>query len=88
MPPPRHGLTPTAAPTSITRYGAATSSILSGITVPASHALYWSSGTVPAAKNASAPAGSRERFGNTTEQAISCLTRLQALLAENGAHPS
>ncbi|KAG2450980.1 hypothetical protein HYH02_004252 [Chlamydomonas schloesseri] len=72
------------APTAVTRYGAAASSILSGVTVPGTHAVYWSSGTVPAIKNASAPAGSRERFGNTTEQAISIMNRLSTLLAEAG----
>ena len=73
-----------AAPTELSRFGAATSSILSGVTVPATYAVYWSSGTVPAVKNASAPAGSRERFGNTTEQAISILERMSTLLAEAG----
>eukprot|EP00198_Chlamydomonas_reinhardtii_P004673 XP_001694009.1 mbeta non-catalytic subunit of periplasmic L-amino acid oxidase [Chlamydomonas reinhardtii] len=72
------------APTELSRFGAATSSILSGVTVPATYAVYWSSGTVPAVKNASAPAGSRERFGNTTEQAISILERMSTLLAEAG----
>lgn len=73
-----------AGPSSLTRLGSATSSILSGVTVPTGYAYYHSSGAVPSAKNASAPRGSRERFGNTTEQAISVLTRLQTLLAEQG----
>ncbi|KAG2446555.1 hypothetical protein HYH02_008542 [Chlamydomonas schloesseri] len=72
------------APTELARFGANTSSILSGVTVPATHAVYWSSGSVPAVKNASAPVGSRERFGNTTEQAISIMDRLSALLADAG----
>ncbi len=71
-------------PSSLSRYGAATSSILSGVTVPTGHAYYHSSGTVPAVKDPAAPRGSRERYGNTTEQAVSVLTRIGALLAEQG----
>ena len=79
----RHAAT-SGGPDSLLRLGSATSSILSGVSVPTGHAYYHSSGTVPAAKNASAPRGSRERYGNTTEQAISVLTRIQALLREQG----
>ncbi len=75
---------PTGGPSSLSRYGAATSSILSGVTVPTGHAFYHSSGTVPAVKDPAAPRGSRERYGNTTEQAVSVLTRIGALLAEQG----
>jgi hypothetical protein len=54
------------------------------VSIPPGYAYYHSSGTVPGFKNASAPRGSRERYGNTTEQAASIFRRLQGLLAEQG----
>ncbi len=56
--------------------------ILSGVTIPADTAIYWSSGTVPSAQNSSLPVGTRERFGNTTQQALTILSRFVALLNE------
>ncbi len=70
-------------PSELLRHGSnGTGVILSGVTIPADTAIYWSSGTVPSAQNSSLPVGSRERFGNTTQQALTILTRFVALLNE------
>ncbi len=70
-------------PGELLRHGSnGTGVILSGVTIPADTAIYWSSGTVPSAQNSSLPVGSRERFGNTTAQALTILTRFVALLNE------
>jgi enamine deaminase RidA (YjgF/YER057c/UK114 family) len=44
----------------------------------------WTSGTVPAVADTSAPAGSPARYGDTRTQAISVLTAIEARLKEHG----
>ncbi len=72
------------APRSVTRYGAATSSILSAVAVPENQAYFWTSGTVPPVIDATAPTGSRDRYGDTKTQATGILTRFQTLLGDAG----
>jgi enamine deaminase RidA (YjgF/YER057c/UK114 family) len=58
--------------------------ISSGVVVPANRAYYWTSGVAPSVLNASAPAGSRERYGDTKTQAIGILRAIEAQLHERG----
>lgn len=71
-------------PREVTRYGTATSPILSAVAVPENQAYFWTSGTVPPAINPTAPTGTRDRYGDTKTQATGILTRFQTLLAEGG----
>ena len=70
-------------PTALQFYGAPTSSIASGVVIPAGKAAVYTSGTVPALANKDAAVGSKERFGDTKTQAISIMgtieTQLKAL---------
>ncbi len=72
------------APRSVTRYGTATSPILSAVAVPENQAYFWTSGTVPPVIDPSVPTGSRDRYGDTKTQATGILTRFQTLLADGG----
>ena len=58
--------------------------ISSGVVVPANRAYYWTSGIAPSVLNASAPAGSRERYGDTKTQAIGILRVIESQLRERG----
>ena len=71
-------------PESVIFSGSPQSPISSGVAVPANRAYYWTSGTVPSVIDASAPAGSRERFGDTKTQAISVLRNIESQLREHG----
>ena len=71
-------------PADVTFYGAPTSPISSGVLIPAGRASIWISGTTPAVVKADAPAGSRERFGDTRTQAASILKNIEGQLAARG----
>ena len=71
-------------PASVVFSGPAQSPISSGVAVPGNRAYYWTSGTVPPVLNSSAPAGSRERYGDTRTQAIGVLRAIEAQLRERG----
>jgi enamine deaminase RidA (YjgF/YER057c/UK114 family) len=71
-----------ASPREVTPYGSETSAILSAIAVPENRAYYWTSGTVPPVTNSEAPAGTRDRYGDTKTQAIGILERIKTLLDE------
>ena len=78
---------PTAAPPpagEVTFYGSPNSAISSGVVIPAGRASLWTSGTTPSLLNADAPAGSRERYGDTETQAASILRMIETQLAGRG----
>lgn len=72
------------APWMVTFFGSPNSPISSAVAVPAIKAYYWTSGTVPPVLDPNAPAGSRERYGDTTTQAVGTLQRIESLLQESG----
>jgi enamine deaminase RidA (YjgF/YER057c/UK114 family) len=65
-------------------YGNAASPISSGVVVTAGHAQLWISGTTPPVLKADAPAGSRERYGDTKTQAAGILQKIEAQLKAQG----
>ncbi|MFN8582404.1 MAG: RidA family protein [Gemmatimonadaceae bacterium] len=71
-------------PTKVEFSGTGQSPISSGVAIPAGAAWYWTSGTVPNVADASAPAGSRARYGDTKTQAISALKAVEERLKERG----
>lgn len=74
----------TGAPSTVTYSGSASSPISALVAVPANKAYVWTSGTVPSVADASAPAGSPQRFGDTKTQGISVLRNIESLLKERG----
>lgn len=70
-------------PTQIFFPGEASSSIASGVGVPASRAYFWTSGTVSTVINKDA-ATIYERYGDTYTQAVSCLKSIEKVLAAQG----
>jgi len=62
----------------------ASSPILAGVVVPAGTQLFYLSGQVPAALDASKPAESIDAYGDTKTQAISVFKKIEALLGEQG----
>lgn len=74
----------TAPPAQVTFYGTPTAAIASGVVIPADRAFVWTSGTTPSVAKADAPAGSRERYGDTRTQAASILKTLAAQLQVQG----
>ncbi len=58
--------------------------IAASVEVPAGSRLVYVSGQVPDVADANAPAGSVQRFGNTTTQTRSVLRRIEAQLREQG----
>lgn len=68
----------------VTRFEREGSSILKGVKVPAGSDLYFASGIVAYPKDDSKPAGDPERFGNTYEQSVSALNRINDYLGEEG----
>lgn len=58
--------------------------IATSVRVPTGHDLVFISGMVPAAADATAPAGSRAYWGDTRTQTLSVLARLQAALEAEG----
>jgi enamine deaminase RidA (YjgF/YER057c/UK114 family) len=65
-------------------YGNPSSPISSGVIIPAGKAQLWVSGTTPPMLNASAPAGSRERYGDTKTQASGVLRSIETQLKAQG----
>jgi enamine deaminase RidA (YjgF/YER057c/UK114 family) len=68
-----------------TFYGSPSSAISSGVVIPAGQKMIWTSGTTPGMVNKAAPAGSRERFGDTKTQAASILKTISDQLTKQGA---
>ena len=64
--------------------GTATSPISASVIIPANRASMWISGTTPPVVKADAPAGSRERYGDTETQATGVLKNIEAQLAGQG----
>ena len=64
--------------------GAATSPILSGVSVPADAIYLYLSGQVPAQADASKPASDPAAWGDTRAQAISTFGKIEALLKAQG----
>jgi len=58
--------------------------ILKGVKVPADKAMYFASGIVATPKDESKPEGDRGRFGDTYEQSVSALKRIESYLSEEG----
>ena len=52
--------------------------------MPENKAIYFASGIVAYPKDVSKPEGDRERFGDTYEQSISALKRIEEYLSEEG----
>jgi enamine deaminase RidA (YjgF/YER057c/UK114 family) len=76
--------TPAAPPAQVTFYGSPNSAIASGVVIPANRASVWTSGTAPSVLKADAPAGSRERYGDTRAQATSILRAIATQLERQG----
>jgi enamine deaminase RidA (YjgF/YER057c/UK114 family) len=72
------------APTEVRFYGNPAAVIASGVVIPAGKASVWISGTTPPAIKADAPAGSRERYGDTRMQAAGILKTIETQLAAQG----
>ncbi|WP_305981762.1 RidA family protein [Roseivirga thermotolerans] len=70
--------------TSVERFEREGSSILKGVKVPAGADMYFASGIVANPKDASLPNGDPNRFGDTYEQSVSALKRIEAYLGEEG----
>ena len=68
----------------VIRFDRAGAPILKGVKVPAERDMYFASGIVAYPKDESKPAGDRERFGNTYEQSVSALKRIEEYLGEEG----
>jgi enamine deaminase RidA (YjgF/YER057c/UK114 family) len=65
-------------------YGNPTAAISSGVVIPPGRPLVWTSGTTPSVVKADAPAGSRDRFGDTKTQAQSILKTIAGQLQAQG----
>ena len=76
--------TPQEKPAKVVRFEREGSSILKGVKVPAGKDLYLASGIVAYPKDESLPAGDPNRFGNTYEQSVSALKRIDEYLGEEG----
>lgn len=72
------------APADVKFYGSPSAIISSGVIIPADRASIWVSGTTPAIAKADAPAGSRDRFGDTRTQAASILKTIETQLKAQG----
>lgn len=68
----------------VKRFDRKGSSILKGVKVPADKAMYFASGIVAYPKDESKAEGERERFGDTYDQSISALKRIEEYLSEEG----
>ncbi len=81
------GAAPAAAqqpPSAVKFVGSSTSPISASVLIPANRASMWISGTTPPVLKADAPAGSRERYGDTEAQATGVLKNIEAQLAAQG----
>lgn len=68
----------------VTRFDREGSAILKGVKVPAGKAMYFASGIVANPKDENLPAGDRGRFGDTYDQSVSALKRIESYLSEEG----
>lgn len=68
----------------VERFDRPESSILKGVKVPAGNDMYFASGIVAYPKDDTKPAGDRGRFGDTYEQSVSALKRIEDYLGEEG----
>ena len=75
---------PPAAAQQVTFYGNPASPISAGVVIPGGRASVWVSGTTPPVLKADAPAGSRERFGDTRTQAAGILKAIETQLVAQG----
>ena len=75
---------PPTPPSAVTFYGSPTGTISSGVVIPAGRASVWISGTTPPVLKADAPAGSRDRFGDTKTQAAGILKTIETQLTAQG----
>jgi enamine deaminase RidA (YjgF/YER057c/UK114 family) len=75
-----------ASAQSVTRLPApnANSPIVSAVTVPPGFTTYYISGTPAGPKNPTAPEGSPDRWGDTTQQTADSLNKLEATLKQLG----
>jgi enamine deaminase RidA (YjgF/YER057c/UK114 family) len=73
-----------APPTQVKFYGAPAAIISAGVIIPANRATIWMSGTTPPVLKADAPAGTRERFGDTRTQATGILKAFETQLVAQG----
>ena len=73
-----------APPSDVRFYGNPTAVISSGVVIPAGKASVWISGTTPPVIKTDAPAGSRERYGDTRMQATGILKTIETQLAAQG----
>jgi len=64
--------------------GSPSSSIASGVIIPADRKYYWSSGATGPVVDTTAAEGSRERFGDTRVQATGILENFKTSLAVSG----
>lgn len=71
-------------PSTVTFTGNANAAISSNVAIPPGKAFVWTSGTTPGVTKADAPAGSRERFGDTKTQAASILRNIAGQLEKHG----
>jgi len=71
-------------PAKVTFYGNPTAVISAGVVIPAGRASVWVSGTTPPVLKADAPAGSRERFGDTQTQGAGILKTIESQLEPLG----
>ena len=81
------GAGPAAAqqpPAAVKFVGTATSPISASVLIPANRAAMWISGTTPPVVKADAPAGSRERYGDTETQAAGVLKNIEAQRRSGG----
>src|SRR3954470_21315779 len=62
----------------------ANSPIVQAVTVPPGYTTYYISGTPAGPKNPSAPEGSPDRWGDTTQQTADSLNKLEATLKQLG----
>jgi len=78
------GAQQSAAPATVKFIGGSASPISASVLVPANRASMWISGTTPPVLKADAPAGSRERYGDTETQATGVLKNIEGQLAAQG----
>lgn len=83
-PPAVSATAPATPPADVKFYGSPSSPISSGVLIPPGRASIWISGTTPPVLKADAPAGARERFGDTKVQAAGILKSIEAQLAPHG----
>jgi enamine deaminase RidA (YjgF/YER057c/UK114 family) len=73
-----------APPGAVKFVGTATSPISASVLIPAHTASMWISGTTPPVVKPDAPAGSRDRYGDTETQATGVLKSIESQLAAQG----